>query len=49
VKATAKRGEPLRRFGWLIAIWITSVAGLGIFATLFRLLMSAAGLTTGSP
>ena len=31
--------------GWLVIIWAASVATLGIVALLFRLLMSAAGLT----
>jgi hypothetical protein len=35
----------LRRIGWLILIWGVSVAALGIFALLFRLVMSAVGLT----
>ncbi|MGO4512265.1 DUF2474 domain-containing protein [Bradyrhizobium sp. MOS001] len=33
------------RLGWLVIIWAASVATLGIVALLFRLLMSAAGLT----
>ncbi len=35
----------LRRVGWLVLIWIGSVAALGIVAVLFRLLMSMAGMT----
>jgi hypothetical protein len=35
----------LRRFLWLVAIWVASVVALGIVAFLLRLLMSAAGLT----
>jgi Protein of unknown function (DUF2474) len=34
-----------RRFGWLILIWIASIAALAIVAALFRILMNAAGLT----
>jgi hypothetical protein len=34
-----------RRIGWLILIWIASVAALAIVAVLFRALMNAAGLT----
>jgi Protein of unknown function (DUF2474) len=34
-----------RRFGWLILIWIVSIAALAIVAALFRILMNAAGLT----
>jgi hypothetical protein len=34
------------RVGWLLLIWAASVASLGIVALAFRLLMSAAGLTT---
>ena len=34
-----------RRIGWLILIWIASVAALAIVAMLFRILMHAAGLT----
>ena len=40
-----KNAGSLRRMAWLVAIWIASVAALGIFATFFRLLMVAAGLT----
>ncbi len=35
----------LRRFGWMILIWLASVLALGIVAMVFRLLMRAAGLT----
>jgi len=35
----------LTRIGWLVLIWTLSVGALGIAALLFRLLMSAAGLT----
>jgi hypothetical protein len=34
------------RVGWLVLIWAASVASLGIVALAFRLMMSAAGLTT---
>jgi hypothetical protein len=34
------------RVGWLVLIWAASVAALGIVALVFRLTMSAAGLTT---
>jgi len=33
------------RVGWLMLIWAASVAALGIVALVFRLIMSAAGLT----
>ena len=33
------------RIGWLILIWTASVIALAIVAVLFRILMSAAGLT----
>lgn len=33
-----------RRIGWLIVIWIASVASLGAVALLLRLLMTAAGM-----
>jgi Protein of unknown function (DUF2474) len=36
----------LHRIGWLILIWTASVLGLALVAVLFRMLMSAAGLTT---
>jgi hypothetical protein len=41
-------GAPLwlKRLGWLVAIWLASVAALGIAAYAMRLLMSAAGLTS---
>ena len=35
----------LKRLGWLALIWAASVLALGVVALLFRLLMSAAGLT----
>jgi hypothetical protein len=35
----------LRRIGWLVLIWATSVVGLGIVAMLMRVLMEFAGLT----
>jgi hypothetical protein len=35
----------LRRIGWLVVIWGLSVVALGIFAGLFRGLMTLAGLT----
>jgi len=34
-----------RRIGWLVLIWIASVAALAIVAVLFRLVMNMAGLT----
>ncbi|HWL06674.1 MAG TPA: DUF2474 domain-containing protein [Xanthobacteraceae bacterium] len=34
-----------RRIGWLVLIWLASVAALAIVAVLFRLLMNMAGLT----
>lgn len=36
----------LYRIGWLIAIWLASVACLGVIAFAFRLLMGWAGLTS---
>ncbi len=35
-----------KRVGWFLFIWSASVATLVLFAYLFRLLMSLAGLTT---
>lgn len=35
----------LRRIGWLVLIWAASIAVLAVVALLFRMLMSAAGLT----
>jgi hypothetical protein len=35
----------LRRVGWLLLIWVSSVLTLGVVATLFRGLMTLAGLT----
>lgn len=41
------RSKPLwQRLSWLLAIWAGSVLALFIFASLMRLFMSAAGLTT---
>ncbi|TQI81016.1 uncharacterized protein DUF2474 [Serratia fonticola] len=33
-----------KRIGWLLVIWSASVLGLFLVASLFRLLMSAAGM-----
>ena len=35
----------LRRFGWLVGIWLASVAALAVVAYGLRLLMRAAGLS----
>jgi Protein of unknown function (DUF2474) len=35
----------LRRFGWLVFIWIASVGALAITAVSLRLLMNMAGMT----
>jgi hypothetical protein len=35
----------LRRVGWFILIWAASVLALGIVASVFRALMTLAGLT----
>ncbi|MGZ8287711.1 MAG: DUF2474 domain-containing protein [Telluria sp.] len=33
-----------KKFGWLVLIWLASVAALGLFAGLLRLFMYAAGM-----
>jgi hypothetical protein len=43
--ATDMRNEWLRRVGWLVLIWMASVAAMGTAALLFRLAVTAAGLT----
>lgn len=35
-----------KQLGWLIVIWVSSVAGLAIVAYGFRILMTSAGLKT---
>lgn len=35
----------LRRLGWLVAIWLASVASLAVVALAFRWVMRAVGLT----
>ncbi len=35
-----------RRVVWMVVIWCLSVAALAVFAAMFRLFMSAAGLVT---
>ncbi|MEA2982585.1 MAG: hypothetical protein QOF91_2706 [Alphaproteobacteria bacterium] len=35
----------LRRVGWLVLIWAASVLALGIVASVFRALMTFAGMT----
>ncbi len=42
--AGAERPRWLRRFGWLIVIWIASVLALGVVAVLIRIVMTTAGL-----
>lgn len=44
VWATARRW--LRRIGWLVVIWLCSVAVLGVAAALLRGLMRLAGMST---
>ena len=39
------RGQWLRRIGWLVVIWVASVAALGVVAYGMRLFMGWAGLT----
>ncbi|WP_073629337.1 DUF2474 domain-containing protein [Pseudoxanthobacter soli] len=45
------RGTPrpgtlwVRRVGWLVLIWVASVAALGVVALVFRAVMSLAGMT----
>lgn len=34
-----------RRFGWFVLLWAAGVVALAVVALLFRLLMTAAGLT----
>ncbi len=42
----ARRGGLwLRRVGWLVLIWVASVAALGVASFALRLVMNAAGLT----
>lgn len=36
----------LRRLGWLVGIWVTSVAALGLAAWVLRLLMEAVGMAS---
>jgi hypothetical protein len=43
--ATDIRNKWLRRVGWLVLIWMASVAAMGLAAFLFRLAVTAAGLT----
>lgn len=41
-----QRPSFMRRVGWLVVIWIASVATLAVVALLFRALMNAAGLNS---
>ncbi|AYQ47551.1 hypothetical protein CTB91_01738 [Dickeya solani] len=47
-RATSQKPvRPLwRRLVWMLVLWSASVLALGVVATLFRLLMTAAGLKT---
>ncbi|EIN02186.1 hypothetical protein WQE_05107 [Paraburkholderia hospita] len=38
-------GGTLKRLGWLILIWVCSVAALGVFALGMRIVMSLVGMT----
>jgi hypothetical protein len=43
-----QRDDPWwKKLGWLVLIWAASVAALRVVAWLIRLLMHAAGLTSG--
>ncbi|MGO4154450.1 DUF2474 domain-containing protein [Cupriavidus sp. YAF13] len=50
--ATQHRGQSpdgpprpwLKRLGWMVLIWVASVAALGVAALLLRLLMRLAGM-----
>ncbi len=43
--AGTERPSWLRRFGWLILIWVVSVLALGVVAVAIRIIMTAAGMT----
>ena len=45
MSAQTKLRLQLRRTGWLLFIWAMSVLTLGVVASLFRGLMTLAGLT----
>lgn len=40
------KGTRLRQFAWMVGIWSMSVIGLGVFAYVLKLIMSAVGLHT---
>jgi hypothetical protein len=40
----AEHKPPLWRLGWMVIIYVGSVAALGVIATLIRLFMQAAGM-----
>jgi hypothetical protein len=44
-RSLSDRRKWLRRVGWLIIIWATSVAALGAVALALRGIMSVAGMT----
>lgn len=44
LRAGIKKQPLFKRLFWLVAIWLGSVLALFVVASLFRLLMSAAGL-----
>lgn len=41
----ARAGQWLKRVGWLVAIWLLSVAVLGLAAWGLRLLMQSIGMS----
>lgn len=44
-KTERPKRHALRRFGWLLLIWVCSVGALGIVALGMRLVMGFAGMT----
>ncbi|CUU23866.1 hypothetical protein J9874_01761 [Duffyella gerundensis] len=44
LKAGVKKQPLAKRLFWLVAIWVGSVLALFVVASLFRLMMTAAGL-----
>lgn len=47
MKSAGKTARPFwKKLAWMVIIWAASVLSLGIVATVFKLLMTAAGMRT---
>ena len=45
IRPYSARGKWLSRVGWLLLIWMISIAALGVMAMILRAIMSVTGMT----